>query len=169
MNETFTGRVLEVKDYPKNVQYKMDDGNFYSAFKDKVKVQVNPGDVIEFDYVVNGRFRNITPFSVKPSTAQAANTPPAAQSSAPAAYSAPKGPDTRQLSIHYQSSRNAAIALVGAALQAGAVALPAKKGDQLDALLALTEDVTNRFFLTLEEVIEAGGVTPNIPNPEGEE
>lgn len=50
-----------------------------------------------------------------------------------------------QRAIQYQSSRNAAIELVSAALTAGAVALPAAKAKQWDALLALVDTVTERF------------------------
>jgi hypothetical protein len=72
------------------------------------------------------------------------------------------------LSIHYQSSRNAAIALVDAALKAGdIIALPAKKADKFDALLALVDRVSERYFLALEDVIKAGGITPTIPDPTG--
>lgn len=71
-----------------------------------------------------------------------------------------------QKAIQYQSSRNAAIELVSAALTAGAVALPAAKAKQWDALLALVDTVTERFEEAVLVVRGEGGKKTK-PAPEG--
>lgn len=68
-----------------------------------------------------------------------------------------------QKAIQYQSSRNAAIELVSAALTAGAVALPAAKAKQWDALLALVDTVTERFE---EAVLTVRGEKKAAAKPE---
>lgn len=163
---TMSGNVVEVKEYAKNIALKMDDGQFYGGFKnaDKTLTSVNQGDSVTFEFETNGKFNNIKPGSIQKGAASAA--PAKAKGGAPQQSNFN---DTRQLSIHYQSSRNAAIAFVEAAIKADALALPAKKGDKFDALLALTKEVTDRFHVELEQVIEDGGVTPDIPMPQGDE
>ena len=47
--------------------------------------------------------------------------------------------------IQYQSSRNSAIAAVSCALQNDALSLPQKKGERLDALLDIIDEVTERY------------------------
>lgn len=168
---TMSGNVVEVKDYPKNVALKMDDGQFYGGFKntDKTITSVKQGDSVSFEFETKGRFNNIKPGTIEkgaPSATPQSSQQGEAKSAGPTQSTFN---DTRQLSIHYQSSRNAAIAFIEAAIAADALALPAKKGDKFDALLALTKEVTDRFHVELEQVIEDGGVTPDIPMPQGDE
>ncbi|AUR83404.1 hypothetical protein NVP1139A_42 [Vibrio phage 1.139.A._10N.261.48.C6] len=51
----------------------------------------------------------------------------------------------RQKCIEYQSSRNTAVELVGHLLKAELVALPTKKADKMDAVLALVDTLTDRY------------------------
>lgn len=50
-----------------------------------------------------------------------------------------------QRQIQHQASRNSAIELVKVAVQADALALPAKKADKMDALVALVNELTDQF------------------------
>lgn len=165
---TMSGNVVEVKEYPKNIALKMDDGQFYGGFKnaDNKLSKVAQGDSVTFEFEKNGRFNNIKPGTIEKGGGQAAPAKSQGGGSVPAQSTFN---DTRQLSIHYQSSRNAAIAFIEAAVKADALVLPAKKGEKYDALLALTKEATDRFHVELEQVIEDGGVTPDIPMPQGDE
>lgn len=163
---TATGRIVDVKEYAKNTAVKLDDGQFYGGFNNKFSSQavslLKTGNVISFEYKQNGKFNNIDESSVQ--SADASPSAPQQGGGKPSPH-AGFSQDTRQLSIHYQSSRNAAIEFVNMAVGAGAVALPSKKGDQYDALLALVKEVTVQFHTDLEQVIEDGGVTPDVPFP----
>lgn len=72
-----------------------------------------------------------------------------------------------QRQIQHQASRNAAIALVTGALTNGAVSLPTKKGDQLDAIIALVDEITERYDFAVDAVgIAAGSPRQgNAPEP----
>lgn len=50
-----------------------------------------------------------------------------------------------QRQIQHQASRNAAIELIKVAVSADALALPTKKADKLDALVALVNELTDQF------------------------
>jgi len=50
-----------------------------------------------------------------------------------------------QKAIQFQASRNAAIAAVGVLLTNGAVSLPTKKAEQMDAVLELIDKITARY------------------------
>lgn len=65
--------------------------------------------------------------------------------------------DPVQISIVQQSARNAAIQAVQLAAQLEAVPLPAKKADKFDALLALVDQVTERYFKSTQQVASDGG------------
>lgn len=66
-----------------------------------------------------------------------------------------------QKQIQYQASRNAAIEVVKAGIDAGAVALPAAKAKAFDALLALVEEITDQF----NDATTAVG-NPKKPSPQ---
>ena len=59
--------------------------------------------------------------------------------------------------IRRQACMNTAIALVRGALEAGAVALPAKKGDKFDAYIALCDEEAIRLFDQYDEQVHGGG------------
>jgi len=72
-----------------------------------------------------------------------------------------------QRQIQHQASRNAAIAVVGTALANDALSLPAKKGDKLDAILAVVDEVTDRYDFAVDAVGIAAGngnAQPAEPN-----
>lgn len=189
------GTVVAVRDGDKNFNFTLDNGLKFGAFKTSNRMIPAQGQYVIVKYKQNGQYNNVEANGIQVSGAQAPqhqapqaqypqqqggyqqqpayNPPPQHQpqtTAQPARQYQRPAPqnDDRQLSIHYQSSRNAAIALVDAALKAGdIIALPAKKADKFDALLALVDRVSERYFLALEDVIKAGGITPTIPDPTG--
>jgi hypothetical protein len=72
-----------------------------------------------------------------------------------------------QRQIQHQASRNAAISVVSAALANNALSLPSKKGDQLDALLAVVDEITERYDFAVDAVgiaAAGGNANPSEPN-----
>ena len=96
---------------------------------------INKGDMVSFEWEANGNFKN-----VKKGTLTKLEGAPQAGNSQPKAAWVPDA--DRQKSIIYQSSRKDAIAICEVAQAAGVLALPQKKGDGFDALLALVDDLT---------------------------
>ena len=67
--------------------------------------------------------------------------------------------DKKDRIIQWQSCRNSAVALLQLAHAADALVLPTKKGEKYDALVALTDELTEKFFLdneTLPHDLAAG-------------
>ena len=62
--------------------------------------------------------------------------------------------DRKDRLIRAQSCQNTAVATVALHIQAGTLALPKKKGEQYDALMALVEKETHRLFLKYDEVAD---------------
>lgn len=161
------GQVVSVKNYPKNTNFKLDDGEFYGGFNSDIRTTINEGDVVEFEWQQNGKFKNViggtlTNHGNSGQQQQAAQSAPQGGTSKASDYV-----DSRQLSIHYQSSRNAAIEFVRLALEQETVKLPTKQADKYDALEALVKEQTDRFHVQLEQVIKDGGVQPDVPTPGG--
>jgi hypothetical protein len=54
--------------------------------------------------------------------------------------------------------------MVGVLLQHEVLAYPktAKQGEKVDSILAFTDSLAARYYNTLQEVIEAGDVTPVV-------
>lgn len=117
------------------------------------------GDYIEYSIDQAGKYKNIKDMKVVP-----------AGSASPQTGSAPLPVNKRDVSIHYQSCRNAALTAVDIMLRNEAVKLPAKQADKYDAFLAIVQEITNQFYVKLESVIEEGGVTLEdmIPQPEND-
>ena len=114
-------------------------GEWYGLGFDKP--ECDEGDEVSFDVVMSkdGRFKNAQNVTIvkKGAGASAART-----------ASAPSGGyrnDNVQRAIQRQASRNAAIAVVAAALQANAVKLPAAANRQLDAILAYVDEIADRY------------------------
>lgn len=119
--------------------------------------QFQEGQTIAFDWQQKGRFKQLYPKSVQVVQAQPQQQPaPQQQSSAPTS----KGRDwgANQLAIQYQSARNAAIHLVEVLLANNALPVPAKKADQMDAVVAAVDDLTNQFHTKCDKVVKNGGV-----------
>jgi len=131
------------------------DGEWFSC--GFAKPACNEGDYVNYDSVQKGQYKNAENVSVIPRSA------------------APAGGDgggnipvnRKDVSIHYQSCRKDAIALTGVLLSNGAIKLPAKQADQFDAAVALVNELTNQFYIDLENVINDGGVSVEalIPTP----
>jgi hypothetical protein len=132
------------------------DGTWYgSGFK---APNAKEGDYISFDVVQKGQYKNAENIAVS-AGAPATAAPTASGGAAPV--------NKRDISIHYQSCRKDALVALGVLLQHDAVKLPAKQADKFDAALALVDEMTNQFYLKLEDVIAAGGVQveDTIPSP----
>ena len=121
------------------------------------------GQYVEFDVVQKGQYKN------------AENVTPTQQASAPAgnggtgAAPASMPVNKKDISIHFQSCRKDAIQTLGVLLGNDAVKLPAKQADKYDAALALIDELTARYYLRLDDVIAAGGLSEEdlVPAPEG--
>lgn len=152
------GKVNKV--FQKNGRYSIciDDVWYGGPNAGKVKPDCNDGDQVEFEFTANGNFKNITSINV---VGGGATSPASSNTSAPAG--------SRDVAILHQSCRKDAIALVAAALEASAMPLPAKNADKLDAVLAMVDDLTGRFFIDTTEVIAAGGVDASdiVPDAAG--
>lgn len=124
--------------------------NWYSCGFDAPKAAES--QYVEFDAEPNGKYNpNVKNLQV----VQAAAAAPAAVGGAPKALPVNK----KDVSIHFQSCRKDAIQTVGLLLQSEAVKLPAKQADKFDVAMALIDELTARYYLRLEDVIEEGGVS----------
>ena len=143
-----TGTVNKIIDKGASVSFVVNDV-WYGLNKERPNFSEK--QAIEFDYTVNGTFNN-----VKVKDVRVVGAPQAA----PATVSAGGAGTTnsRDVSIMFQSSRKDAIAIVSAALAAGAIKLPAAAGKQLDSVLALVDTIAADYYLKVVSVVEAGGV-----------
>lgn len=129
------------------------DGSWYGAGFNEP--QFSEGDVIEFQVEQRGKFKNLQGAK----TIGSASTGTTAAPKAKAGAVDPQVWIDKDTSILYQSCRKDAINFVGVLLANQAVAVPAKKSDQADAIQALVEDYSAQFFVRTKEVVEAGGCT----------
>lgn len=140
------------------------DGQKYGAGFDAPAANV--GDFVNYEVEQKGQYKNVKNISLASGQPPVANTPAPAASSAGAPAKATDW-DLKDISIRYQSSRKDAIQLTTALLQAGALAIPAKKADQADAIMAFIEETTTQYYITLDGVMKARGVSTEdlIPPP----
>lgn len=133
-------------------------GDWYGAGFDKPAC--DEGDFVNYEIEQNGKYKNIKSISVA--------SAPAAPSGNNSGGNGVQRVDTRDISIRYQSSRKDALQLTEILLANDALAVPAKKADKADAIIAFVEDVTNQFYVKLQDVMDAGGVSAEdlIPTPE---
>lgn len=132
--------------------------------------QFSEGATVEFDVQMRGRYANVDKDTFKVVAEKAAASP---NKGSTGGYS--NSYDSRQQSINWQSARNAAIAFVDVASQLGAVTLPAAKAKKLDALAALVDNFTERYYYDteavatgdIESVVGANGA--ETAEPEGDE
>lgn len=128
------------------------------------KPNANEGDQVSFSVTMNGQYKNVTKGSLQVSSAAPAQAPaPSGNSGGGNSYAA------RDTSIQYQSSRKDALAVLPILFEQGAVSLPAKKEAKYDACLALLDELTNRFFLDISDVVQHGiesRTGDQVPNPE---
>lgn len=138
------------------------DGEWYSCgFK---PINANEGDYVSFNVIKKENFTNAENIKL------AAGAQPQA---APQQAAAPSGPlpvNKKDVSIHFQSCRKDAIQTLSVLLQHEAVKLPAKQADKMDSAMALLDELTARYYLKLEDVINNGGVSEEdlVPPTGGE-
>lgn len=158
MSNTVTGTVEIISEKPRGtgIAYgiKMSDGVWYGHGFVRPKFQ--KGDNVTFEYEMKGQYANIVVRSVQ--VANAASQPQQAAQPTQSAPAAPAAPNATQISIQYQSSRKDALEFVKLAMQADALPLPTKKSDRMDALQALVEDTTGRYYAAVSETVKNGGV-----------
>jgi len=116
------------------------------------KPQCKQGDNIDYEITQKGQYKNITNISIN-SGAITTNAPNNA-TTAPT-----HRVDTRDISIRYQSCRKDALALTNMLLASDALKLPAKQADKVDAALAFVDEITNQYYIALQDVMDKGGVT----------
>jgi hypothetical protein len=155
MSNVFSGTVVKVVQKAGKYSIMGDDENWYGCWTN------NPGNIegknVTFSYKENGNFKNADTKTIKVidnggATATSA-IPPTASVPSKAKYE-----PRRDSAIQIQGCRNTAVAFVGMAVQAGAVGLPAKKADQLDALEALVNIYAAKFYIDTDKVQANGGV-----------
>lgn len=140
---------------------KLDNDEWYGF--GKKKPEFSNGDSIQFTYEKNGRFSNADPTSVEATPAPKAST----SSSTTGGVSRDqywankeKVDIVTKKEIRFQASRNAAIELVVAGLNAGIVDVGSSKtkGKQFEALLnhvgALTEEFVNSVLSYAEDKVK---------------
>ena len=109
----------------------------------KTAPSLKQGDMIKFEYSMNGQYKNLDIKTlVKLDSAPAGDTQP---------KSTWVPEKDRQKSIIFQSSRKDAIEIIKTAQAAGCLALPTKKADQFDALLALVDELTVKLAVKATE------------------
>lgn len=124
------------------------DGDWYGyGWLNDGAPDFNEGDSISFEYEKKGRFSQIKKETIKKSQ----GTPKKASSGGGSF-------DNRQLSIQYQSARNAAIETVNMLVVAGLVPLPAKKAASYEAAMSLIDDLTAKYHNDVDTVVENGGL-----------
>jgi hypothetical protein len=142
--------------------FKLAEGQqWYGCYTNDPKVAV--GECISFDAKANGEYVNCDIKTIKRlensnGAASNSNVVPVGAGGAGAAAPVKNMYDTRQAAIQFQASRNAAIAVLELAQACGAVKLPAKESDKLDALLALVDEITVRYDKATTEACEQPGV-----------
>ncbi len=127
------------------------NGEWYGAgFKDPGAKQ---GDMVEFVLEMNGQYKNAKDTVVLAS----GDTPSGDGSSQAAAQPAPAAlaPNKRELSIHYQSCRKDAIAVMALLLEQDAIPIKAtKQADKMDILLGFVNELTERYLQELRNAVD---------------
>ena len=136
----------------------LEDGTKVSAgFK---KPDCLEGDTIQC-MTDGGQYNNMIKGSLSVTNHSGNPSPPSQQAtSAPApqkvASAGGGGGNRTQTAIQHQAARNSALHLVEIAVAAGVAPLPKKDG--FDALTALVDEVTLRYFTATQDVADHGGV-----------
>lgn len=117
------------------------DGKWYGLGFSKPDIEV--GNKVEFEVKMNGKYANAENFTV--TEAQSAVAPPVPS------Y---RRNDSTQKAIQFQAARNAAIEVVKLAVDKQLVKLPAKQSDQLDVVLALIDEITERYDVAVTSHVD---------------
>lgn len=146
------------------------NGEWYSAgFK---RPDVAENDYIQFTWTANGNYKNIDVASilkVANDTSQRSPSVPTGVTMSKDDYWGRKEErdlETQQR-IQLQSARNSAIAAVKLLLDVGAVKIPAAQNKKYDAVLALVDEVTAKYYNDTVEMYVAEGTA--VQEEEGTE
>lgn len=152
------------------------DGQIYGA--GKFKPNVNPGDIVQFESIQKGRYSNLAPGTLQ---VVGKSNPAAAQSSPAYSNGQQRSTHSKGVSdfgknqevISRQAARNSAIAMLAqlVALDAVPVAKTAKPGDKFDAVVAIVDKLTEKYFnhsQGKESVDEQDSPQPEQAAPEGD-
>ena len=181
MNQQIQGVVEKYAEYPRNWTDKKTgqprSGKAYSVTVNGVQFGsfneplpgAHEGAQVQFTASQNGQYWNIVKNSfvvlgqgqAAPAAAPqpAAPAPVAAPAPQAAPAPAPMAPTSREVSIEWQSARNAALTKVQTLVTAGALELPAGKGkvgDKLAVVEGAIEAYTLEFYYDLQEIKENG-------------
>jgi len=169
MSNTITGTIEKV------FERKVGKGTAYSIAVNDVwygcgfhKPDAKEGDVVTFDWENNNRgYPQIIAGADKKAKITVVDSAPAAAQGG--GGTAPV--NARQVSIEYQAARNSAIALLPTLIAQEAVpaVTKAKIADKYDATLLLIKELSDHFYLELQEVNEAGGVEADVDPTPGED
>ena len=132
------------------------NGEWYSTFD---KQDAKEGDVVTFDFIQKGNYKNIAKGSIRASVGAAPSAPTAA----------PQAANSRDISIVYQSSRKDAIAIVTAMLSNDCIKLPAAENKRYGAVMGLVDELANMYYNEVQSVIENGGVKQEQEAPQPED
>lgn len=116
---------------------KLQDGDWYGYGKNKP--DFDKGNQIEFEYVENGKFKNIEAKTVtvaKPTVTVAPST----------SGSGGTDWDSKDKRIQWMSSRNTALEIIKLGFEQGALKLPTKANEKFDALMGIVDEVTENLF-----------------------
>lgn len=129
------------------------DGQMYGA--GKVQPNVRPGDVVQFESAQRGRYSNVVPGTLRAVSGGAPVPAPrqggyqgGARTGRPAPSRGSSDFGKNQEVISRQAARNSAIAMLAqlVALDAVPVAKSAKPGDKFDAIVAIVDKLTEKYF-----------------------
>lgn len=165
-----TVKALGKRDWNGKTMYsiKVDD-DWYGTGAENPKV--DKGDLIEFDYTENGKWKNadVKTISVlrKGSEVFKASTKSVAFGAKDDYWKKREERDviTQQI-IQLQSSRNSAIALADVLLKNGAVKLPEAQAKKMDVVIALVKDLTGNFEA---ESLAHRGLAEHVDDPKEED
>jgi hypothetical protein len=126
------------------------------------------GDNVSFDIEVKGQYENainvVVQGQAQPAPVSAPDTPILSFANTPTT------PNSRDVSIQYQSSRKDAIALITSMLDNDVLEFGAKANQSTvyDIIMAMVEDTTAQLYLKLQAVVDDGGVKLEdvIPDPQ---
>jgi hypothetical protein len=119
------------------------DGNKVGAGKFPPK-NLEVGAYYNYEFTQNGNFKNLSAGSLSKATAPAGVTAPPAKTTS--TFGSAGGFDSRQEVISKQAALNSSMAFVSLAQSSGALALPAAKAKQLDALESIVMDYAAKFY-----------------------
>ena len=154
----FTGVVGQVFNRGEMWSLKIGE-EWYGCGRDQPQVQ--DGQTVTLEYKENTKgdrtYKNVIKNTIK---VVSGATSEAASSS--------NSVSSRDVSIQYQSSRKDALAILPLLIENAAVPIQSKSGDKYDAILAVVVELTNKFYLDLQVVVENGGVEVEdmVPTPD---